>query len=189
VHFGREVASTDAVPVHVSERMENYLRNHGPWSQLVELEQIVPQRFEPGVPFEVFPGLEIVAVPITHRQEFSDTVAFRIRGPRRTVLFLPDIDRWEGGQPLDLLDGVDVAYLDATFYDGSELPGRDLSKIPHPRIVETMHLLDEQVQERPGRVRFLHLNHTNPALHDMKLRKQIEARGFRFAEEGERLGL
>ena len=79
--------------------------------------------------------------------------------------------------------------VDATFYDGSELPGRDLSKIPHPRMVETMRLLGDEARARPGRVRFLHLNHTNPALHDAQLRKEIEGRGFRIAEEGERLGL
>jgi len=189
VHFGREVASTRSIPVHVSERMESFLRDNGPWSQLVDLEQIVLRRFEPEVPFRPFPGVEVVAVPVAHRQEFSDTFAFRIRGPNRTVLFLPDIDRWGDDQPSALLDGADVAYLDATFYDGGELPGRDLSKIPHPRMVETMRLLEGEARERPGRIRFLHLNHTNPALHDVELREEIEARGFRIAEEGERVGL
>ena len=81
---------------------------------------------------------------------------------------------------------VDVAYLDATFYDGRELPDRDLADIPHPPMVVTMDLLAERARAHPGRFRFLHLNHTNPALHDPALRRAIEARGFAVAEVGER---
>ncbi|MCB9880055.1 MAG: pyrroloquinoline quinone biosynthesis protein PqqB, partial [Planctomycetes bacterium] len=42
---------------------------------------------------------------------------------------------------------------------------------------------------RPGTLRFLHLNHTNPALHDAALRAAIEARGFAVAVAGERVAL
>ena len=88
-----------------------------------------------------------------------------------------------------LVEGVDVAYLDATFYDGRELPGRDLSKVRHPFMIDTMQRLESQASERPGRFRFIHLNHTNPALHDEELRQSISARGFRIAAQGERVGI
>ena len=192
IHFGREVAATDAIPLFVTTRMSEYLSAHGPWSQLVALRQIVPTAVRAGEPFRLgpgFEGLEITALAVEHRQEYADTVAFRIRGPNRTVLFLPDIDRWADGEPASLLDGVDVAWLDATFYDGSELPGRDLSQIPHPRMVETMERLGAAARESPGRIRFIHLNHTNPALHDAAIVERIEAAGFRIARRGERVGL
>jgi len=189
VQFGREVAATDAIPVHVTPRLAEFLRSNGPWDQLVRLEQIRLVPVEPGRPFEPIPGIRVVAIPVPHRDEYSDTVALRIEGPNRTVLFVPDTDRWQDGALERLVDGVDVAWLDATFYDGSELPGRDLSEIPHPPMVDTMARLATAARERPGRFRFLHLNHTNPALTDPALRERIRDRGFLVAEPGERVGL
>ena len=186
IHFGREVASTRAIPVHCTPRLADFLRENGPWKQLVELENIRLETLTPGVPFEPIPGLQVTAISVPHRDEYSDTVAFRLSGNRRTVLFAPDIDRWTDRMLDELLTDVDLAYLDATFYDGRELPGRDLSEIPHPLIVETMNRLAEEADARPGRLRFIHLNHTNPALHGSGLRLEIEKRGFRIADRGER---
>ncbi|HHN74787.1 MAG TPA: pyrroloquinoline quinone biosynthesis protein PqqB, partial [Acidobacteria bacterium] len=144
-----------------------------------------------GESFSPLPGIQVRAIAVPHRQEYSDTVAFRIRGPHRTVLFVPDIDSWERQPGLleQLVEDIDVAYLDATWYDGRELPGRDMSEIPHPTMVHTMELLAEQAASNPGRFRFIHLNHTNPALLDQALQEQIEARGFRIAQREERVGL
>ena len=190
-HFGREVASTTHLPVYASDRLNEFLRTNGPWSQLVQLEQITPRSFTPGESFSPLPGIQVRAIAVPHRQEYSDTVAFRIRGPHRTVLFVPDIDSWERQPGLleQLVEDIDVAYLDATWYDGRELPGRDMSEIPHPTMVHTMELLAEQAASNPGRFRFIHLNHTNPALLDQALQEQIEARGFRIAQREERVGL
>ena len=120
IHFGREVASTQAIPLHVSERMASFLTHNGPWSQLVQLDQVHPTVFIPGTPFSPIDGISVTAFAVPHRDEFSDTVAFRIDGPNRTVLFCPDIDRFRGTLLEELIEGVDVAYLDATFYDGRE---------------------------------------------------------------------
>ena len=187
--FGREVAGTKGLPVHVTPRLAGFLRTHGPWKQLVALDQIRPTTFALREVFSPIPGLFVTAIPVPHRDEFSDTVAFKIRGPQGTVVFVPDIDAWDRAPGLleELIDGVDVAWLDATFYDGSELPGRDLSEIPHPPMVMTMERLAESALKRPGRFRFIHLNHTNPVLHDAALRKALERRGFRVAQPGERV--
>jgi pyrroloquinoline quinone biosynthesis protein B len=193
-HFGREVASTKGTPVHLSPRFAEYLRGNGPWSQLIELEQIELRPFEPGSTFEPLPGLEVEALPVPHRDEFSDTMAYKIHGPKRTVLFVPDIDRWDsetvGPEFIEtLFDGVDVAYVDATFYDGRELPGRNLRLIPHPPIIDSMERFADRVEGRPGAIRFIHLNHTNPALWDPSIVEKIEAKGFMVAKTGERIGL
>lgn len=189
--FGREVVGAKDLPVWCSPRFADYLRGHGPWKQLVELGQIDVRAFAVGAPFEPWPGVSVQALQVPHRDEFSDTMAYRISGPNRTALFVPDVDAWSKVPGLldRLLDGVDVAYLDATFYDGSELPGRSLDEIPHPLMTRTMDRLQEQAEAHPGRLRFLHLNHTNPALHDAGLRAQIEARGFAVAVMGERVVL
>ena len=189
--FGREVVGAKDLPVLCSPRFADYLRGNGPWKQLVELGQIDVRAFQVGVPFAAWPGVTVQALQVPHRDEFSDTMAYKIRGPNRAVLFVPDVDAWTKVPGLldRLLEGVDVAYLDATFYDGSELPGRSLEEIPHPLMTRTMDRLAEQARARPGRLRFIHLNHTNPALHDEGLRAEVEARGFAVAVMGERVAL
>lgn len=190
-HLGREVASVARLPVFVTPRMATFLRTNGPWSQLVALEQVDVREIELGAVFEPLPGLAVEAIPVPHRDEFSDTVAFKIRGEQRTVLFVPDVDGWDAHEGLleRLMDGVDVAYVDGTFFDGRELPGRDLREIPHPPIVDTMRRLTERARAHRGSVRFLHLNHTNPLWLDERLRDDLEARGFALASVGERVDL
>lgn len=189
--FGREVVGAKNLPVWCSKRFAGYLRGHGPWKQLVELQQLDVHAFTIGEPFAPWPGVTVRAVAVPHRDEFSDTMAYVITGPNRSVLFVPDVDAWERAPGLleQLLDGVDVAYLDGTFFDGSELPERDLGKIRHPLILRTMELLGDVAKQRPGTIRFLHLNHTNPALHDAAVRAQIESAGFAVAVMGERVPL
>jgi pyrroloquinoline quinone biosynthesis protein B len=189
--FGREVAGSAHVPVHCTTRFASFLRAHGPWKQLVELQQIDVRECAIGEAFAPWPGLTVTAFAVPHRDEFSDTVAFVIAGPRRRVLFVPDIDAWEKVPGLleRLLEGVDVAYLDGTFFDGSELPERDLAEIRHPLMTHTMSLLAATAKARPGALRFLHCNHTNPVLHDAAVRARVEAAGFRIAAQGERVAL
>ena len=196
IQLGREVASTKSVPVWSTPRFAGFLRDNGPWSQLVKLGQIELKEISPGttdgktapVVFEPLPGLKVEAFLVPHRDEFSDTVAYKLHGPRKTILFCPDVDRWDAHEGLleSLLDGVDVAYVDATFYDGRELPGRNILEVPHPPMIRTMELLEAMGRESPGRVRFIHLNHTNPALNDQDLQDEIRGKGFPVAEVGER---
>ena len=192
MQFGREAASSRNLPTYVTPQMATFLRDNGPWSQLVSLEQLDLREIDcDGQRFEPIEGLTVEAIPVPHRAEFSDTVAFRIHGPARTVLFCPDCDRWAAHEGLleSLLAGVDVAYLDGTFYDGSELPGRDLAEIPHPAIIDTMDRLQDEARANPGFIRFLHLNHSNPALHDPAISSEIKDRGFLVADSGEKIGI
>jgi pyrroloquinoline quinone biosynthesis protein B len=189
--FGREVAGSKEVPLHCSPRFGEFVRTNAPWKQLVALRQLDVRPFVVGEAFAPWPGLLVTPIAVPHRDEFSDTMAFVLQGPRRKLLFVPDVDAWEKAPGLleRLLDGVDVAYVDGTFYDGRELPDRPLDEIPHPLMTRTMDRLADVAKARPGTIRFVHLNHTNPALHDAALRRQIEARGFAIAAQGERVGL
>lgn len=186
--LGREAMGTRGVPVHVLPRMETFLRGNGPWSQLVELGNVELVPLRPGQPVDLAPGLSCTPVLVQHRGEYSEAAAFRIQGPHRSVLFLPDIDRWEQWDR-DLEDeiaAVDVAYLDATFFDENELGGRRSAEVPHPPIRATMDRLDAAPAELRAKVRFLHSNHTNPVLQpDHPARGEVERRGYRCAQEGE----
>jgi len=130
------------------------------------------------------------AVP--HRDEYTETVGFRIRGPNHTVIYLPDVDKWTALKPPveHLLKGIERAWLDGTFYDGNELPGRNMSEIPHPFIVETLQRLDALPHQERSKVHFIHFNHTNPLLNPASPERQrVLKEGFGVAEEGDRFAL
>ncbi len=189
-HFGFESLSTKDIPVWVSPRMAEYLRTNGPWSQLVKLGNIALRTFQPGVRFELEDNLSVTPIQVPHRDEFSDTMAFLIRGPRRTLLYVPDTDSWRTwSKPLLKVieeEKVNLALLDATFYSPDELPDRDVSKIRHPLVTDSMDLLEPLVRKGTLGVFFTHLNHSNPALDEGgAARKAIEARGFQLLDEGE----
>ena len=192
LHLGREVMGANGIPVHVMPRMEKFLRTQGPWSQLVDLKNIALRPMRDGQAFGLNKRLRVTPFLVPHRDEFSETVGFRIEGPRQKILWLPDIDKWDRWiTPLEkALADVDVAYLDATFYADGELGGRDMSKIPHPFIAETMSRLKTQPAAVRAKVRFIHLNHTNPA-HDPRsaAAKAIRDGGFRVAAQGEQVEL
>ena len=95
---------------------------------------------------------------------------FIITGPsKRRLLFIPDIDSWTlldktGTSIEELIQSVDVAYLDGTFFDGSELPGRNMSKIPHPTIRSSVERFTRSLSDvERDKIRFIHLNHSNKA--------------------------
>ena len=80
-----------------------------------------------------------------------------------------------------VVGGVKVALLDGAFFDPAELPGRDISQIPHPLVRDTVARLSRVDCE----VRFIHLNHTNPLLHDGPERAWLQSQGFGVGQQGQ----
>jgi pyrroloquinoline quinone biosynthesis protein B len=193
--LGHESMGAKNVPVYAMPRMAAFLESSGPWSQLVRLKNIELRPLEPGAPVKLNARLTITPIPVPHRQEYSEVVGFRIDGPQRSALFIPDIDSWDlldaqGVRIEELIAGVDVAYLDGTFYANGEIPGRDMTGFPHPFITTSMERFASLPDSERAKVRFIHLNHTNPALWaDTEARRAIEQAGFAIAEEGERFDL
>lgn len=177
--LGREVLGAKSIRVYAMPRMRAFLETNGPWDQLVRLHDIELASLAAGAEISLNARIAITPLVVPHRDEYSETVGYLVRGPSHAILWLPDIDKWEKWQtPLEeVLARVGVAYVDGTFFDASELPGRDLREIPHPLMIETM--------QRPaasplrGRVRFIHLNQSNPLLRERRS-------GFAVAHEGER---
>jgi pyrroloquinoline quinone biosynthesis protein B len=192
MHFGHESSSTRDLPVYAMPRMREFLSSNGPWDQLVRYQNIELRELEDGREISLPGGISVTPFLVPHRDEYSETVGYRIQGPRKTAVFIPDIDKWDrwAVDIRTLVRSVDYALLDATFFDDGELPGRDMSKIPHPFVAESMNLFDDLTDEEKSRVIFIHMNHTNPLLIDGSPEQaEVERRGFRFARQGMRLEL
>ena len=191
MYFGFESMSANNLSVYAMPRMRAYLRNNGPWSQLVTMNNISLKEIEDQQPVN-FERFSVTPMLVPHRDEFSETVGYRIQGPLKTALFIPDIDKWEiwNRSITEEIHLVDYALLDATFFDGNELPGRDMADIPHPFVLESMELFSELSAADKAKVWFIHLNHTNPLLNsDSKAYQRVIEAGYNVAREGEKLGL
>lgn len=192
MHLGREVMGAREVPVYAMPRMRQFLSSASPWDQLIRLRNISLQPLSDGVAVQLNERISIRPFLVPHRDEYTETVGFQITGPRRTAIFIPDIDKWEKWTTRieEMISEVDRAYLDGTFYADGEVPGRAMWEIPHPFIVETMRHLSTATVEEKAKVRFIHLNHSNPALRARsETALQIVKSGFRIAQEGERFEL
>jgi pyrroloquinoline quinone biosynthesis protein B len=189
MYLGREALGAKGVPVYATPRMAKFLRENGPWNQLVSLGNVELRELAIGREIELTPALHVTALRVPHRDEFSDTVGYRVRGPRRSLLYVPDVDKWENWERRleDEVRAVDVALLDGTFRDASEIPGRSLADIPHPLVEETAARLTDAALR--GRVLFVHLNHTNALFWDAGLRQALAARGPGVATDGQEIEL
>ena len=65
-----------------------------------------------------------------------------------------------------------------------------MSEIPHPFVVETMNRFEVLPIIQKKKVRFIHLNHSNPLL-DPKSEASavVVAKGYQLAVEGEKIDL
>lgn len=189
--FGIEAMSASELPVYAMPRMFNFLEDNGPWSQLIEFENIRLEALQEARA-ENFSGIDVTPFLVPHRDEFSETVGYQIAGPNKTALFIPDINKWSVWDTdlAALVRSVDYALIDATFYGDGELPGRDMSQIPHPLVTESMDVLSELSTEDRAKVWFIHFNHTNPLLNaESDESKFVRSEGFNIAAEGVRLPL
>jgi len=169
-------------------RMKNFLESNGPWEKLVQNKNIKLKDLSNRDTVFLDKTIKIVPLIVPHRDEYSETVGYKIIGSNRSALFIPDIDKWDKWDLsiVQEISKVDYAFIDGTFYDGEEINHRDVSEIPHPFIVESMNLLKNLSSKEKNKVYFIHLNHTNPALNeDSKAFKQILLNGFHVARINE----
>ncbi len=187
--LGREVMNAPSVPTYCLQRMKSFLENNGPWSQLVKLENIDIQLLKTDSSINIDDNISVKPLSIPHRDEFSETAGYVIQGPNKSALFIPDIDKWEKWEVdiNQLLYKVDYAFLDATFYDESEIPGRKMSEIPHPFVVESIQRFSALPDSIKSRVNFIHMNHTNPLLDSTSVEfETVKKAGYSIAKIGDR---
>lgn len=188
VQLGKEAINAYKVIVSAMPRMERFLSTNGPWSQLVKNENIKLHSIRSDKAYTATNYISYTPILVPHRDEYSETVGYRINGPNKSVLYIPDIDKWHlwDHSIIHEIAKVDYALLDATFYDGVELGGRDMSQIPHPTVEESLDLLSSLPESEKNKVYFIHLNHTNPLLDtDSQAYKHTINQGFHVASFGQ----
>ncbi len=166
LYLGREAMDTTLLPVWAPARLADFITNNGPWEQLVAAGNIDLRVVEDGETFELSANVTVNAFTVPHRDEYSETVGYRVAGPNRAIIYVPDTDTWDGWDTSieEHLDNCDVALLDATFFDADELPDRDLTRIAHPLVVDSLRRFSALPDPVRARIHFTHLNHTNPLL-------------------------
>jgi len=166
--FGKEVMGVSELPLFASRLVIAEMEKREMMMPFSTSEITTMQGFEPSKSC----GFELVFVPVPHRDEFADTHAILIRGPDKSVLFLPDHDEWDGTLAMHGAETirewlfsleVDIALIDGSFWGPEELPGRDMSQIPHPTVSESLMRLGKRSEGDPE-IHFTHLNHSNPLL-------------------------
>ena len=192
MYFGREALNSKSINVYAMPRMKKFLEKNGPWSQLVSLENILITELNNNSKISVDSNVIIQPFEVPHRPEFSETVGYKIYGPNKKALFIPDIDKWYlwDKSIIEEIKKVDYALVDATFYDSKEVNYRDISEIPHPSVIESMELFDSLNEKEKNKIYFIHLNHTNPLLDKQSDQyKYVIGKGYNVAEEGMNLKL
>jgi pyrroloquinoline quinone biosynthesis protein B len=191
MYLGREAMNTSGVRVYAMPRMRTMLEENAPWSQLVRLGNITLETLADSVEVRVSARLSVEPFLVPHRDEFSETVGFRIAFGKRSLVFIPDIDKWQrwDRRLADVVRENDLLLLDGTFYADGEIP-RPLAEVPHPFVTETAELLKDLPLSERRKVRFIHFNHSNPLIQgDRRKIADLRRRGFGIAREGERLSL
>ena len=192
MYLGREAMNAAKTAVYAMPRMKQYLETNGPWSQLVSNSNISLQALNDLKTINLDSRLSIQPILVPHRDEFSETVGFLIRGPAKTALFIPDIDKWEKWN-MDItkvISTVDYAFIDGTFYDAAEISNRNIAEIPHPFIIESLKRFENLSSTEKNKIYFIHFNHTNPLLNaNSEQSKAVISKGFNIARLGLTLSL
>ncbi len=192
MYLGRESMNSKDVKVYAMPRMKQMLETNAPWSQLVGIKNISLQNLADKEKTQIAKNLSVEPFLVPHRDEFSETVGFRIAdGGGKSLIFIPDIDKWQkwSAKLEELVKANDYLLLDGTFYADGEI-NRPMSEVPHPFVSETMELLKDLPAKEKSKVFFIHFNHSNPLIQgDRKIVNELKTKGFNTTFQGQKFDL
>ena len=183
MYLGKEAINARNVHVYAMPKMSDFLKNNGPWSQLISNHNIRLNSIESEQIITLTSNIKVIPIIVPHRDEYSETVGYKIIGPNKSALFIPDIDKWGKWEKhiIEEIKQVDYAFLDATFFSGKEIDNRDISEIPHPFIIESIEKFKGLNKKEKAKVVFIHFNHTNPVIDpNSEESKMVIANGFQL---------
>ncbi len=184
LHFGKEALAAVHMPLFATELFIAFMEANEPWAALLDNGHLdaVPMK---GRTAMIDDDIGIVAIPVPHRDELSDTVAFSVRvNGDPWMLYVPDIDDWPSWADAEFeIARHDIALLDATFSTTDELPSRDMASIGHPLVTDTIERFAHLTSET--HIILTHINHSNP-LGDpaAAITQRVVDAGFTAAQDG-----
>ncbi len=191
-NFGLEIMNLNRIPIYLMPQMRNFVQNNDMLNQLILNNNIEIHNLSNNKPISINPTFEVIPFEVPHRNELSETVGFKIKGVKESAIYIPDIDTWDNWEEklIELVYSNNILFIDGTFYVKEEIKNRDVSKIPHPEITETMKLLSDLDCDIKKRVYFTHLNHTNDVLRKYTSSyKEVINSGFNVAEEQQKFSI
>ena len=164
--LGLEMLNSNKIPLYAMPEMMRFLKNNSSTSFLFESDNIVENAIKEKQLVKLGANLSISSFYVPHRNELSETVGYKVQSDKKSVIYIPDVDSWEecGFNILDMVSQNDYLFLDGTFYDKSELYTRDITRIPHPSIVNSIKTFKSLSDDNKSKIFFTHLNHTNNLL-------------------------
>ncbi|CAM9770207.1 unnamed protein product [Ectocarpus sp. 4 AP-2014] len=222
LQLGKEEADIRGVPVFCTPSMASFLRSNQPWRQLTDRGNIAIQELDIDatdnskdvVPVQLTHSLSVLPVPVPHRAELSDTVAYVVSVASRAVDASCTADshtsKLDLGPPADVSSGgndtMKLLYCPDT--DGWSDWKRSISswcnEVDVALLDATFHgkgelkgrdmsevshpIVTETMAQLSGcnaEVVLIHLNHTNPLLTaDSPERAQAVAAGYKVGSFG-----
>ena len=164
--LGLEMMNSNKIPLYAMPEMMKFLKDNSSTNFLFESNNIADNIIKEKQLIELDANLSISPFYVPHRNELSETVGYKIKSDDKSVIYIPDVDSWEecDFNILDMVSQNDYLFLDGTFYDKSELYTRDISKIPHPSIIDSIKTFKSLSNDNKSKIFFTHLNHTNNLL-------------------------
>jgi pyrroloquinoline quinone biosynthesis protein B len=192
MYLGRESMNTKEIKVYAMPRMKRMLESNAPWSQLVDIKNISLQNLAGKEKTGISKNLAVEPFLVPHRDEFSETVGFKIvSAGGKSLIFIPDIDKWQKWSEKleDIVKANDYLLLDGTFYADGEI-NRPMSEVPHPFVSETMEILKNLPAKEKSKIFFIHFNHSNPLVqgHREKI-NELKNKGFKITLQGQKFDL
>ena len=185
MYLGRESMNSKEVKVYAMPRMKEMLEQNAPWSQLVSIKNISLQPILNKQNIQIGESIYVQPFVVPHRDEFSETVGYKITANKKSLIFIPDIDKWQKWSEKleDVVESNDYVLIDGTFYADGEI-NRPMSEVPHPFVSETVKLLKDLPLRERNKVYFIHFNHSNSLVQGNKQKiKELKAKGFNIASE------
>ena len=183
--FGKETMNTSAVPIYAMPKMNDFIKSNSAFDFLIKSNNIVLNEIKGDV--KLNKDIFIKPFLVSHRNEMSETVGYKICSDRNNIVYLPDIDSWEDPyiDIINIIKSNDVLIIDGTFYQLDELEKRDISSVPHPTIRESLDKFSVLDISDRNKIYFTHLNHTNPVIQDSNIKNDLILSGYHIANDGD----
>ena len=187
MYYGNEAAGSRDLKVYAMPKMKKFLENNGPWNHLLKQRNIKLIKLSKNNTINISANLKIKPFLVPHREDYSETVGFKIATSKKELIYIPDIDNWEKWDIsiTELIKNIDFALVDGTFFSEREIE-RDISLIPHPLVKDSLKLFSNLKAKERNKIIFTHFNHTNPLIDESsKEHEEVLSNGFRIAKEGD----